>query len=444
MARLKKQLVLLTILIMIILSGCNTDQRQSIESGKDITMFITTDIHYLAKTLTDNGAAYQTYLSSSDGRQLEYSDEIVSAFSDEVISQNPDILIISGDLTNNGEEESHQKLAEKLKRIEDTSDTRIYVIPGNHDINNPWARGFEGNDQYVATNISAKEFRSIYKDFGFNEAISKDKSSLSYLAAPSEDLWLLMLDTCEYDRNDEIGYPMTNGQLTEATLEWVRKCSKLAEEKNAELVAVMHHNLFNHNYVMHYGYTLDNGEEVYKVLQECGIKLALSGHMHIQNIKSRTEKEQTTYDIITSSLIMYPEQYGVLKYNPSEGFEYDTSEVDVEAWAHINGIEDPNLTGFEEYSKKRFTDVSYQKAYKLLNKAGGYTEQEKEEMANTFTMINRNYFAGTTEEIRDEVLISDGYKLWKDADETLFLRDYVLSVFPNIVMENNQLSIPKE
>jgi 3',5'-cyclic AMP phosphodiesterase CpdA len=311
-------------------------------------------------------------------------------------------------------------------------------------MNTPWARGFEGDNQYIADNINAKEFKRIYKDFGYEEAISRDKSSLSYLASPSKDLWLLMLDTSEYDRNDKIGYPMTNGQISDATLEWIRKCSKLAEEKNAKIVAVMHHNLFSHNYVMHYGFTLDNSEDVYKVFQECGISLALSGHMHIQNIKSRTEEQKTTYDIITSSLIMFPEQYGILKYIPSQGFDYSTSEVDVEGWAVENAIEDPNLTGFEEYSKNCITQASYQKAYELLSKTGGYTDLEKELMANTFSLINRNYFAGTAETIKDEIFPSEGYLLWKNADDTLFLRDYVLSVFPNVVLDNNNLMMPNE
>ena len=39
---------------------------------------------------------------------------------------------------------------------------------------------------------------------------------------------------------------------------------------------------------------------------------------------------------------MYPEQYGVLKYLPFEGFEYSTSPVDIEAWAKDNRINDKN------------------------------------------------------------------------------------------------------
>lgn len=444
MRRFRKWQIILTVFLIPILSGCSSSDRLRIESGNNVTMFIATDMHYLAKDLTDQGEAYQTYLSSGDGRQLEYSEEIVDAFSEDVIRQNPDILIISGDLTNNGEKISHLKMAEKLKNIEASADTRIFVIPGNHDINNPWARSFEGNLQIKTEYISDKEFKKIYQEFGYDEAITKDKNTLSYLAAPSEDLWLLMLDTNEYKNNEKLGFPVTSGKLTEATLEWIRTCSRMAEEKNAKIIAVMHHNLFNHNSVLHNGFTLDNNEDVYKVLLECNITLSLSGHMHIQNIKSRNKDEVTTYDVITSSLIMYPEQYGVLSFDPAYGLDYHTAEVEVETWAKNNGIKDPNLTGFEEYSKDRFLKNSYQKAINLLNKTDIYTDEEKKLMADTFSLININYFAGTTESIKEEVIASEGYELWRHSDEALFLHSYVLSVFPNIVDDNVRLFIPAE
>ena len=91
---------------------------------------------------------------------------------------------LSGDLTNNGEKKSHQKLANLLGEIERSGKTKVLVIPGNHDIDNPWARSFEGDKQVLADSVSPKEFTKIYGDFGYKEAISRDKKTLSYLATP--------------------------------------------------------------------------------------------------------------------------------------------------------------------------------------------------------------------------------------------------------------------
>ena len=210
------------IMFLFILQGCSFNTKQlkaeyKIKSGKDITMFITTDVHYLSKDLTDNGDAFNKFVLTGAGKQINYIDEIFSAFTNEVKNKKPDILIISGDLTSNGEKKSHIDIAKKLDDIEKDG-TLVYVIPGNHDIQNPWARGFKGDKQYVTDNISDKDFSGIYSKFGYEEAITRDKNTLSYLAMPSEDVWLLMLDTNQYKNNATIGFPQTDGQITKILL----------------------------------------------------------------------------------------------------------------------------------------------------------------------------------------------------------------------------------
>ncbi|MBC7958272.1 MAG: metallophosphoesterase, partial [Vallitaleaceae bacterium] len=370
-----------------------------------------------------------------DGRQLNYVDEIVNAFANDVNKKNPEILIISGDLTNNGEKESHLQLAQKLEDIEEKAGTRVFVIPGNHDIQNPWARGFKDQNQYKADTIDEKDFKKIYGKFGYEEAISKDESTLSYLVAPSEDVWLLLLDTNLYLNNNG-STPITNGRIGQETFGWIRQCSELAKKNNAKLVTVMHHNLFNHSDVLNEGFTLDNSEEALKVFEEVGINLVLSGHIHIQDIKSNSSN--TIYDIATSSLIMYPEQYGVLKYYQTNGFDYSTSRVDVEGWAKETGAEDENINNFMEYSKNYFAEASYNKTYEALTSLDGYSEQDIKLMAETMSLLNVNYFGGTVDSVRDQVIKSQGYNLWEEA-ESDFLKKYLLSMTHDTLLNNNQL-----
>lgn len=439
-----KLLVLVFFMSTVLFTGCSKEKKEPIESGKDISMFVATDIHYLADSINDKGAAFQKYSTSGDGRQLNYIDDIVNALTNDIKSKRPDVLIVSGDLTTNGERESHLALAEKFKEIEKSTGTSIYVIPGNHDIDNPWARGFEGDKRYKTPSIDASDFKSIYKNFGYGEAISKDINSLSYLAAPSEDVWLLMLDTCEYRLNDQAGIPITNGEIREDTLKWIEKCSKMAKEKNARIVTVMHHNLFNHSSRIHYGFTLDNSNDLEKAFREWGLNLVLSGHIHIQDIKYSGEGSNRIYDIVTSALIMYPVQYGILNYSPSNGFQYTTARVDVDSWAGETGIADRNLTEFSAYSKTVFGDASYQKAYKALTETGTYTEEEMEEMAETMSLLNIHYFEGTAGQIKGQIESSKGYRLWATADETEAienLRAYILSMIPHTDIDNNNLHI---
>jgi 3',5'-cyclic AMP phosphodiesterase CpdA len=431
-----------------ILAGCNTKQKETkvqepIASGEDLNIYVATDIHYLSKKLIDGGVAFQTYYTKGDGKQLNYTEEIVDSFLNETANNQPDILILSGDLTNNGEKDSHLDLASKLSMLEKSSNTRVFVIPGNHDVQNPWARGFQGDKQYVTDSISSTEFAQIYQDFGYNEAISKDATTLSYLVAPSEDVWFLMLDTCVYENNFKYGSPAAYGQIEENTYEWIKECSKMAKEKNARIVTVMHHNLLNHNLVLNYGFTLDNNEEAIKVFKECGIDLVLSGHIHMQDIKSNKDETDPIYDIATSSLIVYPVQYGRITYLPGHGFDYSTAQVDVEGWAKQNGITDENLLGFKEYNKNFFASISSCKTYDRLTEAGVYTEEEKQLMIETMKLINLNYFAGTINSIRDDIPETKGYQLWKKAKEPESLQDYLRSMMYDFGIDNTSLFIPE-
>ena len=81
---------------------------------------IATDVHYLADQLADGKCeSFMEMAEESDGRVLPYLWEITDAFFDEVSEIRPDFLIVSGDLTMEGEKLSHQEFAEKLGSLED-------------------------------------------------------------------------------------------------------------------------------------------------------------------------------------------------------------------------------------------------------------------------------------------------------------------------------------
>lgn len=446
--KIKKTFALLLMTIFIFnIGGCTTFKKalkpNKIAVDSDITFYIATDLHYLSKDLTDGGEAFKKFVSSGAGKQLDYIDETVSALAYDIKKKKPDILIISGDLTSNGEEKSHKALAKKLVEIE-KSGTSVYVIPGNHDILNPWARGFKGDKQYVTDNISAKEFSSVYKDFGYGEAISKDKSTLSYLAAPSEKVWLLMLDTNQYKNNLRNNAPQTDGQITKDTMDWIKKCSALAKEKGARIITVMHHSLLNHSEVIQEGYTINNNQEVINGFEENGLDLILSGHIHIQDISSYKKGNSTIYDIATGSLAVNPHQYGILKYFfKNNEFDYSTSKVDVEGWSRVNGAADKNLNTFTNYSEEFFGSIAFDIAYKQLAMEENYAEDEIKQMSEVMKILNIRYFAGTENLNSKDIMSSEGFKLWLNSKEG-FQKRYIMSILEDKDTEDNSLHIKLE
>jgi len=157
-------------------------------------MVVATDIHLLSKDLMKNKELMSQVFEYGDGRFVHYSNEIMSTLTDTLKTDQVDILILSGDLTHDGEKASHIAMAAQLKEIEKNG-TRVYVVPGNHDLENPFAKDYAEGGWKTAETVTKDEFEEIYKNYGFGEAISRDPNGLSYMVAPSEDVYLLMLDT---------------------------------------------------------------------------------------------------------------------------------------------------------------------------------------------------------------------------------------------------------
>ncbi|MBC1967256.1 metallophosphoesterase [Listeria welshimeri] len=418
------------LLISSSLFGCSSASDKTekitapIEKDQDLSIIETTDVHYFAPSLTDNGAAFKQYVAAGDGKQLAYSDEITDAFLEDVEAKKTDVLIISGDLTNNGEKTSHEELAKKLAQVEKAG-TQVFVVPGNHDINNPWARKFEKDKQLPTDTITPTDFSKIYGDFGYKDAISSDDFSLSYLAAPSSKVWLLMLDTAIYKTNMQQGTPTTEGGLTTGTLDWVKECSALAEKNGAKLIPVMHHNLTNHSDVIQRGFTINYNQQVIDTLTAGNMEFSLSGHIHTQNIrtaKSTDGKEIT--DIVTNALSVYPHKYGNITYSAkNKNFTYQSQKLDIESWAKEHGKTDKNLLNFDQFDYDTFYNSGYDKAIMDLMTSDAYktySQSDKEKMADTMGLNNMYFFAGTAPPK------SAGMALWDSAPNS-FLKDYVLS-----------------
>ena len=168
--------------------------REKIETN----LMIASDIHYMSPSLTDYGKAYQTMADNGDGKVIQYMPQIWEAFASKVKEARPDALILSGDLTLDGEKVNHQEFAGRLRELE-AAGVPVLVIPGNHDINNHNASAYFGDERTYVESVSPEEFKEIYGEFGYAEAASQAPDSLSYLYILNDTTWVMMLDTCIYN-----------------------------------------------------------------------------------------------------------------------------------------------------------------------------------------------------------------------------------------------------
>lgn len=395
---MKKKIISFVLAIVLILSltGC------SVTKKNNATIFVATDTHYLSSAINDKGNAFWRMMESSDGKVVEYSEEIFDAFASEVIASKPDVLILSGDLTFNGEKASHIDLANKLMDIQNAG-VQVLTIAGNHDIDNiEKSIEYKGTEFLPAETVTAKEFKDIYFDLGMKQATSIDKYSLSYLYKVNNGLYILMLDTNAYGRNF----------VQDPSYEWIEAQLKLVQKENAQVITVSHQNLFAHNEKLSFGYQLYDADELLELYNKYKVACNLSGHIHLQHII----KDGIT-EITTSSLLVSPIQYGVVNFDGK--IKYHTQRVDVENWARDNKSDNKDLLGFAKYSKEVFLKSGRTKSGDLVKNLP-ISNSEKEEVVDTFAKLNASYFAG---EKLDKKEINKGLKILKGQDD--FISKYM-------------------
>lgn len=410
------------------------------EGGK--RMILMTDMHYLDPSLTDGGSAFQNMVEHGDGKLVNYIEEIIDAAFDEAVSQNPDVLILSGDLTLNGEKESHKGLAKKLKNVEKRG-VEVVVIPGNHDINNPNASGFEEDGVYPAGSISAKEFASIYWDFGYGESYSRDSHSLSYTYDLDDEYRLLMLDTCQYDPVNKVG-----GVIDTDTYYWIEQQLEEAEEEGRTILPVAHHNLLDESEIYVQDCTIEHSSQLINLLESYNLSLFLSGHLHVQHFMQN--KDIGIYEIVTSSLATPPCQYGVLEYRRDGSFSYRTQAVDMENWAREEGMEDENLLNFKDYNPKTLKRIFYNQAWDAMERGESrknaslyrhLTQEEKEAMCQVYSELNTAWYAGKAVNVVQEAQRMPGYLLWQEYCYPLQQYDHLEMIVRDAVRDYNSLEV---
>lgn len=382
---------------------------------------VASDLHYMAPELTDHGASFHLLMENSDGKATEYCEEITDAFLDEVVERQPEALILTGDLSFNGAKASHLSLAEKLRRVEEEG-VPVLVLPGNHDLYRGNSASYFGDGYEKVPSVTGEEFREIYFAFGFDEAISEDEDSLSYMARINESTWILMLDA-----NTLHDYC----SLSPKTLSWAEKQLKTAQEQGIRCLAACHQNLYQHS-MFQGGYQLSCSKQLHSLLECCGVELILSGHMHIQHIMT----EGAVTEIATSPLTMGACQYGLLWIEGGH-LCYEAQSVDVSAWARQQGIRDEKLLGFPYTAEELFLSRTESQTREKL-RAKGYPEEEREAMVAYACALNLAYFNGDLTGIPELDPEGKLQALWENSG--LSFGSYLATIRPEIGADHRHWS----
>ncbi len=271
------------------------------------------DPHYMDPSLLiADGVAFQTYLAY-DRKLLKESAAILDSVIAGVTNADPDIVLIPGDLTKDGELASHQGMTNALERLR-AAGAKVFVCPGNHDVNNPHALAYDGANVLPVPSVSAAEFAQIYDQYGYGSAVARDPASLSYVAEPMPGLWILAMDACHYERNTN-GAPYTGGYFDTARWAWITNQLAAARAQGKFVLGMVHHGIMEHyqgQKALFSEYVLDDYQTVRQEFARYGMKVVFTGHYHAQDVVKSVHAQGTIFDIETGSTVTYPCPYRVM------------------------------------------------------------------------------------------------------------------------------------
>ena len=286
-----------------------------------IRIGVISDLHLFPKELGgEQGELFQEYLSG-DRKMLIESERILDAAIERVLVEHPDIVLVPGDLTKDSERISHQMVAQKLQKLEDQG-IEVFIINGNHDINNPDAVEFVTDENGVEKKVAvetvlADEFIEIYDEFGYGQAIAQHEGSVSYVAQLKDGYRLIAIDTCSYgDTKEE---QATEGYFREGLIDWVLEQIAEAKEAGDEIIGMMHHGIIEHfdgQATVFAPYVVEGYEEASQLFADAGLKYMFTGHFHAQDVAAMTTKDgNTIYDIMTGALVTAPSPVRYVEIN---------------------------------------------------------------------------------------------------------------------------------
>lgn len=247
-----------------------------------------------------------------------------------------DFLLLPGDLTQDGEIDNHLWLSQRLAQLP----YPVYVVPGNHDVIYPI-----GTKEIVGLT----EFPQLYQSFGYT---NPNQPYYTHEILPG--VRLIGLNSNNFD---EKGAQI--GCLDTQQFDWLQQT--LAEVKDELVLVMIHHNVIEHlpgqnSNPLGRRYMLDNAPQLLELLQQYGVKLIFTGHLHVQDIA----QWQGIYEITTGSLVSYPHPYRVIQISSNDQNQL-TIKIESDFVTAV-----PNWPNLPETSRQWMSDRSFPFMVKLL------------------------------------------------------------------------------
>ncbi len=306
-----------------------------------------------------------------------------------------DTILLTGDLTDHGDRESHNEFIEILRSIK-AKGTKVYVLTATHDTyfgkayirklggkdiykSHPWNDVFFDpetadfkeclkdeykdltEDEYTPELFPActhGELWDLYREFGRDDAVSVCDEGSSYCVELDEDTWCIML-------NDDFRNVQRCGKSPNyptACYNWINETVKEAKRREKFVFACTHHPIVPPVPAYKIGGTDMNMRRSFvgHMLADIGINLVFSGHTHFCDIGYMcSDKGNGLYNITTPSLKNYPPQFRTVELDGKNG-HIKTETVDL----LFVGNTDFNGKSYKEFLRDDFVSDCRRKTEK--------------------------------------------------------------------------------
>ncbi len=274
---------------------------------KSLKLTVLTDTHHYSLESGSSGSAYEKAKSKSQKLLAESGELLDTAFNQIAENKESDILLVSGDITADGELTAHKEIIEKFRDLKNKG-VRVYVITATHDFRESGETNAYDGDKTVKTPTATRDMLfDMYREFGPDEAIAVHRQSMSYIVQLADGYRLFAL-------NDDTNLSEKSG-FSDECFEWITEQAIKARNDGQFIIAMTHHPLIAPSPIYELigkGDMLGDYDKRLYQLADIGIQFIATGHTHIHNISvAQSDRGNVIYDICTGTPIGYP---GVIRY----------------------------------------------------------------------------------------------------------------------------------
>ena len=236
------------------------------------------DLHHFSRTLCDGGRAFELR-SGSDQKCLAETGDIIDAAFERIAASDVDVVLIAGDVSDDGERVSHEEFRAKAVRLAEKKP--VVIITSTHD----WccdgnARSYFGDEvRRDVPTVDRSELFDMYFPLAGMEPCSvittpQGFTSVSYIV---KDCRILAV-VDDQNGKGASGYPPE-------LLDWIK--TQLAEAADAgQSALMMEHHLVIPCFVplVNSGQCIGERDEMCRELADAGLKYLFVGHSHMQRV----------------------------------------------------------------------------------------------------------------------------------------------------------------